>query len=599
MKWRKTLATKKPVNKKSNAKKTIKKERMRMNPAQRIFFINLLAEGRSISEIQDACAKYPEPFYPSERVIQNWRTKTKNKVNDMKRNQEGAVWSEGLAKSEERIKVLKTIAERMLTDLIAEDPANEKVWLNRMKGIGTGPNFIPYTYKEFNAGQIKELRGLLNDIALETGGRDPKSAAASITGMRDRNFSIPAHLIAPDFLATYRDIRSRGNLEYVLKGGRGSTKSSFTALVFIELLIANPLVHGLAVREIASTLRESVFNQLRWAILKLGLDDQFKITMNPLEIEYLPTGQKIYFRGGSDPIKIKSITPPFGYVGLLWLEELDQFRGGEAVRSIEQSAIRGGEIAYIFKTFNPPKTKANWANKYILIPKDNRLVHHSTYLNVPPEWLGQPWIDEAEHLKKVNPNAYDHEYLGQSNGSGGLVFDNVELRKITKAEIAQFDRVRGGIDWGYFPDPFSVGKMHYDASRMTVYIYKEFRGHKLSNQQLYDKLYKELKIFTVNDLVIADSAEPKSVADFRAYGANIRGAEKGPESVNYSMKWLQSRAKIVIDDQEAPYHAEEFVNYELEKDKAGEFITAYPDKDNHSIDDTRYGLNLEWRRRGE
>lgn len=440
-------------------------------------------------------------------------------------------------------------------------------------------------------------------VALDRLGRhlglfSEKSTQASDQESNGRLVSLPADLIAPSFLGAYRDIRDHLHTEYVFHGGRGSTKSSFISLVMIWLLVRNPGVHGLACRQVANTLRDSVYAQLVWAVNELGLGADFSCTTSPLEIVYKPTGQKIYFRGADDPGKIKSIKPKFGYIGLLWFEELDQFHGEEAIRKIEQSVIRGGDLAYIFKSFNPPRTAANWANKYTKIPKAAQSQHESNYLNVPAEWLGKTFFDEAEYLKSVNPKAYEHEYLGIANGTGGLVFENVSLRKITDEEIAQFDRLLFGIDWGYFPDPFAWGKMYYNAAQHRLYIFDEMKANKKSNRAVYDLLVKEKRI-SPNDLQIADSAEPKSIADFREYGANIRGAEKGPDSVDYSIKWLQSLVEIVIDPERAPEHANEFINYELEQDKDGNFISSYPDKNNHFIDDTRYGTNMIWRRRGQ
>lgn len=408
--------------------------------------------------------------------------------------------------------------------------------------------------------------------------------------------SIPAELIAPDFLGMYRDIISGNSTEYLAKGGRGSTKSSFVSLMIVYLIVNNPSYNALLSRNITNTLRDSVFAQVKWAIGMLGLWDYFKASVAPMGIEYLPTGQMIYFRGADKPEKLKGIIPKVGYIALLWLEELDQFRGQPALRNIKQTAIRGGEEAYTFLTYNPPKSTGNWVNKYSLIPKEGQYVHSSDYRNVPPEWLGQPFIDEAEHLKDVNPQAYRHEYLGEVTGTGGMVFDNVTTRKITDEELAQFDRPLHGLDWGYFPDPFSYGKMHYDAARMKLYIYGEYRSNRQSNLETYEKIKENG--YNDSDLIIADSAEPKSVADYRSYGANIRGAEKGAGSVKYSMKWLQSRAEIIIDPARAPHHAIEFAGYEFEQDKNGEFITAYPDKNNHAIDNVRYATNLIWRRRG-
>jgi len=409
--------------------------------------------------------------------------------------------------------------------------------------------------------------------------------------------TLPANLLAPSFVNVYRDVMNERHTEYIFSGGRGSTKSSFVSLVMIYLLIANPELHGLATRQVGNTLRDSVYAQIVWAITELGLSDQFKTLTSPLEIEYLPTGQKIYFRGADDPGKIKSIKPKFGYMGLLWFEELDQFHGQEAIRKIEQSVIRGGNKAFIFKSFNPPPTANNWANKYIQIPKDNQYLHRSDYRDVPIEWLGKKFIEEARHLENVNPLAYQHEYLGVANSLGGAVFGNVVIRRISDQEIKEFDRPMQGLDWGFYPDPAHYCQVHYDAGRRVLYIYGESRHYKLGNQELYKALLGYG--LDAGGLLIADSAEPKSVSDFRAYGANCRGAEKGPESVKYSMKWLQGLNEIVIDNVRASESATEFLDYEYERTRDGEIINAYPDRNNHAIDSVRYATNLIWKKRGE
>ncbi len=410
-------------------------------------------------------------------------------------------------------------------------------------------------------------------------------------------FNLPANAIASSFFDVYRDIQAAAHTEYVFKGGRGSTKSSFASEVLIELLINNPEWHALVARKVGNTLRDSVYSQIVWAIDYLGLTEKFKCITSPLEITYIPTGQKIYFRGGDDPLKIKSIKPRFGYINILWFEELDQFKGGSEVRSIVQSALRGGDKAYVFMSFNPPRSKTNWVNKMLEIPKPNRYVHESDYRTVPVDWLGQAFIDEAEYLKEINPAAYEHEYLGLPTTAGGLVFENVEIRAITDEEIGQFDRIHDGLDFGYYPDPAQWVRCHYDAARMTLYIFDEYRGWKHSNSELYEALV-EMGVGP-EDTVIADSAEPKSIADLRAYGLSCIGAEKGPESVRYSMKWLQSLVKIVIDNKRCPYAAEEFLNYEHELNKDGEYISAFPDADNHAIDAVRYATNRIWKRRGK
>lgn len=409
---------------------------------------------------------------------------------------------------------------------------------------------------------------------------------------------LTAEDIAGAFFPVYRAIRKHEYSEYALGGGRGSTKSSFSSLVLLMLLINNTDFHALALRQYANTCRDSVFSQIEWAIDWKGLTDKFHSTKNPLEITYKPTGQKIYFRGADDPLKIKSIKPRFGHIGILWFEELDQFAGPAAVRSIVQSAMRGGDEGVIIKSYNPPRSKQNWVNQEEKIRKENRMLHRSTYLDVPKDWLGSVFLDEAAHLKEINPTAYEHEYLGIAVGTGGLVFENVTLREITDEEIENFERRYDGLDFGWYPDPAHYNGMAYNPARLTLYIYSELRRFKTSNKQLWKDLQEECGL-TPDNTLICDSAEPKSIGDLRDYGAAARGAEKGPESIRYSMKWLQSLKEIVIDDRRCPYTAQEFLNYEYEMDKDGNYISSYPDQDNHAIDAVRYAMNRVWIRRGQ
>ena len=508
---------------------------------------------------------------------------------------------------------------RVIADLLASEwDIQEKTYAVRriLKALHTGYfSFSKVTKKGASVRTLKlsskEYIDLFKFVATHLDGAAKIEVSLSRNDGDDQPFVLPADILAPSFLNAYRDIAQHKHTEYIFSGGRGSTKSSFVSLAIIYLLKNNPAIHALATRQVAATLRDSVYAQLQWAIGELGLSDEFKCITNPLEIEYLPTGQKIYFRGADDAGKLKSIKPTFGYIGLVWFEELDQFYGQEAIRKIEQSVIRGGDEAFIFKSFNPPPTANNWANKYVLIPKDTQYQHKSTYLTVPPEWLGKTWLEEAEHLKETNPTAYENEYMGVANNIGGQVFTNVRIEPITDEQIKQFDHVLHGLDWGFYPDPASFGKMHYDSARRTLYIFGEARYWKKSNEDLLKALVANGLItkiesgegkhqsITYPELIIADSAEPKSVGDFRAFGSNTRGAEKGPESVKYSIKWLQGLTAIVIDNVRAPYHADEFLSYEFERTKDGEIISEYPDKNNHAIDDTRYATNLIWRRRGE
>ena len=399
---------------------------------------------------------------------------------------------------------------------------------------------------------------------------------------------IPALMIAPTFAPVHFDIQERAHSEYVFPGGRGSTKSSFVSMEVIDLLMHYEQMHAVVLRQVADTLRGSVYQQIIWAISALGLEDEFNCTVSPLEITRRSTGQKIYFRGADDPGKIKSIKVPFGYIGIVWFEELDQFSGEESVRKIEQSVIRGGDMAFKFKTFNPPKSANNWANQYIKIPREDRLVTESNYLTVPPKWLGKPFLDDAEFLKATNPIAYENEYLGVANGVGGNVFDNVLVREISDDELAQFDRIYRGVDWGWYPDPFAYVAMYYDAARLRLVIFDEYRCNKQSNAQTAEALKR--RGVGKNTMVICDSAENKSIGDYCEAGIFARPAAKGPGSVEYGMKWLQSLNEIVIDNRRCPETTREFLEYEYARDKEGNVITGYPDANNHSIDAVRYAL---------
>lgn len=344
-------------------------------------------------------------------------------------------------------------------------------------------------------------------------------------------------VVADTFHSVVRDIRKHGHREYVFEGGRGSTKSSCGTIIPYELMENNHNIHALVIRKVKDTLRDSVYAQMQWSCDKQAENpmfdrDNWKFGLSPLEITYTPTGQKIYFRGADDPGKIKSIKPPFGYIGIVIFEELDQFSGPEEVRNIEQSAIRGGN------------------------------------------------------------DAYEHEYMGVANGNGGMVFDYLELREITDDEIARMDRIYQGVDWGWFPDPYAFIRSYYNPAQEKIYLIAENVVKKTKNTQtgqwIIDHGYDDYEI-------VCDSAEKKSVGDYVDIGLPARPAIKGPGSVEYGMKWLQGKT-IVIDQARTPHAYKEFTEYEYERDKDGNVISGYPDADNHTIDAVRYSYEPLWRR---
>lgn len=462
-----------------------------------------------------------------------------------------------------------------------------KFWLNARQAERWNPTTY-YTRESLKLdNEMKRLK--IKELEVE-----------SLKNKKSSYVGIPADMIAPPFIMLHHDIAQRNHKEYILPGGRGSTKSSFVSLEVINYLEKNPESHAVICRMVADTMRTSVFTQIQWAIDMLGLSKEYKTTLTPLEITKRSTGQKIYFRGADDPGKFKSLAVPFGHVGVLWFEEFDQFKGSEFIRKIEQSCIRGTDYAVNFKSFNPPRSKNNFANEYTKEKEEkdkNCLVTWSNYTEVPESWLGRPFIEDAEYLKETNPHAYENEYLGVANGSGGNVFENIEVREITDEEIEHFDKVGNGVDWGWYPDKYAFVRVQYNKAQHELIFWDEEYLNKTSNEDTANIL-KEKHGITEKDLIVCDSAEPKSIAEYINHGLYARGAVKGQGSIEHGMKWLAS-LKLVFDEKRTPNALREFQDYEYERDDNGEILSGYPDENNHLIDATRYATEQFQRREAQ
>lgn len=392
-------------------------------------------------------------------------------------------------------------------------------------------------------------------------------------------------IIAPSFYGIHNDIKKQKHTYYWLKGGRGSTKSSFVSIEIILGMLKDSNANCVALRKVGLNLKDSVYEQLEWAIKMLGVEQYWLSKLSPLELVYIPTGQRIIFRGADKPKKIKSTKFKSGYCKYIWYEEVDEFNGMEEIRTINQSLMRGGESFCVFYSYNPPKNQRNWVNTEVLLPQETRIVHHSTYLTVPKKWLGEQFFLDAEHLEKTKPDNYKHEYLGEVTGTGGAVFTNLVIRPIVDEEIERFDNISRGLDWGYASDPFHYTVNHCDSTRRRLYIFYEIQLKSLSNRKAAEMIKAENKN---NGLITCDSAEPKSIAEISDYGLRVIGARKGPDSVEYGIKWLQDLEEIIIDPVRCPQTAKEFNEYELESDGNDGFKAKFPDKNNHSIDAVRY-----------
>lgn len=402
------------------------------------------------------------------------------------------------------------------------------------------------------------------------------------------NMDVTAH-IAPVYKPLHDDIAEGRHTTYNLPGGRGSCKSSFVSLEVVNGIMQDPTGRSNAIvfRLVAGTMRDSVYSQIGWAIDALGVNHLWRGRVSPMSYTYLPTGAQIVFRGLDDPLKLKSIKPTRGTFRYVWLEEFAELPGPNFTRNVMQSVMRGqGNGFVVFRSFNPPISAANWANQLIQEPDEKAITLLTNYTQVPPEWLGESFLYEAERLKAVNPMAYRHEYMGEPTGTGGEVFPNLEIRAINQEETNRLGYVYQGLDFGFAQDPLCFLRAAFDRRSATIYVLDEIYRRQMSNAQIVDELKKR---HYDKECTTCDDADPKSIMDLRDSGIYALACYKRPGCVEYRVKWMQHR-KIVIDPKRTPNTYREFTTYSYDTDKDGNFISRLPDKDNHSIDALAYAL---------
>ena len=410
--------------------------------------------------------------------------------------------------------------------------------------------------------------------------------------------------IAPVYADLHDDICHGLHTFYDLPGGRGSGKSSFVALEIVSQIMKDRSgqSNAMVIRKYANTLRQSVFNQIQWAIDVLGVSSLWRHTVMPMQFIYV-TGQVIRFSGLDDPTKLKSLKPSRGYYKILWIEEFSEICGERELRNLQQSVLRGGDRFLVFRSFNPPISSANWANQFVERPDTRSMMLRTNYLQMPSEWLGQGFIEEAERLKEINENAYLHEYMGLPVGNGSEVFPALEIREITDEEIRNSERIYCGLDFGFSSDPTALIRLTYSAKTETVMILNEIYKRGLSNRELArmirEKGYDQTDSFKFvlgdvmqeRQLITADCADPRSIYDLSGEGLRITGCTKFPGCVEYRVRWLQHR-KIVIDPVRTPETAREFRNYSYKVDrKSGEITSQLQDHDDHTVDAVAYALD--------
>lgn len=406
-----------------------------------------------------------------------------------------------------------------------------------------------------------------------------------------------SQLLPTKFHSVWKASKSKEILNVVCSGGRGSGKSSNVAHIITQLLMRHP-VNAVGIRKIDNTLEQSIYEQMKWAIEVQNVTHLFKFNKSPLRITYLPRGNYMVFRGAQYPERIKSLKDSRYPFAIAWVEELAEFRTEDEVTTITNSLLRGeldeGLQYKFFFTYNPPKRKQSWVNKKYgtQFVSGNTFVHHSTYLDNP--FIAKEFIKEAEETKKKNENKYRWEYMGEAIGSGITPFNNLQFREITDEEVANFDNIRNANDFGYATDPNAFVRLHYDKKKNGIYIFDELYKQQLSNRKLADWLKEK---GYDNDIIFADSAEPKSIAELKNdFGiSKIRGVKKGPDSVEFGERWLDDLDFICIDPKRTPKTAFEFENIDYQTDRDGNPKPRLIDKDNHAIDAVRYAMSEDMR----
>ena len=408
-----------------------------------------------------------------------------------------------------------------------------------------------------------------------------------------------SEIINKNFYEFWKTINSNKYLFHVLKGGRASAKSTHIAIWLVLALMKYPIT-CLCIRKVGNTLAESVFEQLKEAIDILNVGHVWKVQKSPLQLVYIPRGNKFIFRGADDPAKIKSIKMSKFPIAFVWFEELAEFKTEDEVSTIVNSVLRAelppGLSYKVIYSYNPPKRKQSWVNKKFetqFLPS-NTYVCHSTYLDNPH--ISKAFIEEAEEVKKKNEFKYRWEYLGEPIGSGVVPFSNLVFRTITDEEVKSFDNIRQGNDFGYATDPMAFVRLHYDKKKRIIYFIDEIYGVKMSIRELAAKI----KAKKYDDYPITcDSAEPRSIAELKEHGIQALKAKKGPGSIEFGENWLDDLEAIVIDSKRTPNIAKEYENIDYQTDKDGNIRPKLEDKDNHSIDATRYALENDMKNKSK
>lgn len=377
----------------------------------------------------------------------------------------------------------------------------------------------------------------------------------------------------------------------VCKGSRASKKSKTTALWFIVNMMKYPQANTLVIRKTFRTLKDSCYTELKWAVHRLGVDAWWDFKLNPLEATYKPTGQKIYFRGLDDPLKVTSITVDVGVLCWAWLEEAYEVMNEDDFNILDES-IRGGvpEGSGLFKqwtiTFNP------WNEHHWLKKRFFDAPPSPDILAITTNYLCNEWLDEAdrrvfERMKKQNPRRYQVAGLGNWGIVDGLIYENWREEAFNIDEVRKQPGVVSafGLDFGYTNDPSTLFCGLLDKENKRLFVFDEMYEKGMSNRRIADEI---TRMGLAKEQITADSAEPKSIDELKGYGLRVKAAQKGRDSIQNGIQWIQE-LEIIIHPRCVNFLTE-ISNYTWDKDKFGNKLNVPIDDFNHLMDAMRYAL---------
>ena len=371
----------------------------------------------------------------------------------------------------------------------------------------------------------------------------------------------------------------------VCKGSRASKKSKTTALWIIWNMMKYPDANTLVVRKTFRTLKDSCYKELKWAVKRLKVERYWEFTVSPLEATYKPTGQKIYFRGLDDPLKVTSIAVDVGCLCWMWIEEAYEVMKEEDFDMLDES-IRGVTPPGLFKqitiTFNPWNERHWLKKRFFDNPGEDTLAITTNYLC--NEWLDAADLKVFEAMKKNNPRRYAVAGLGGWGIVDGLIYENWREEAFSLDDIKNCESAFG-LDFGYTNDPSAFFCGFVDLQNKKLYVWDEIYQKGMSNRKIYDAI---TEAGYNKERITGDSAEPKSIDELKGYGLRIKGAEKGKDSIANGIQWIQD-LEIIIHPRCVNFLTE-ISNYTWEKDKFGTKLNVPIDDFNHLMDAMRYAL---------